>query len=81
VQGSGKFAADSKSANLVSVNVDGKCPDGTYVLMNGTDAGKLLNADRYQLTVAEGRKAKLIRTDNAVSVKVWEPKGLLLILR
>ena len=82
--GTGAFGTDagaSKSAHLVSVNVSGDCPEGTYVLMRGTDAGKFLNADRYVLTCEEGRKAKLIRTDNEVSVQVKEIKGLLLIFR
>ena len=83
VQGSGKFATDTngKSANLVSVNVSGDCPAGTYVLMRGTDAGKFLNADRYALTCGEGRKASLIRTDNEVSVQVKEITGLMLIVK
>ena len=81
VQGAGVFRADSKETNLVSVNVAADCPEGTYTLMRGTNAGTFLNADRYVLTCAEGRKARLIREDDSVSVKVKLPRGAVLVLR
>ena len=49
--------------------------------MRGTNAGTFLNADRYVLTCAEGRKARLIREDDSVSVKVKLPRGAVLVLR
>ena len=81
VQGSGVFRADSKETNLIAVNVAADCPEGTYTLMRGTNAGTFLNADRYVLTCAEGRKARLIREDDSVSVKVKLPRGAVLVLR
>ena len=83
LQNEGEFKADSKSANLITVNVSKDCPSGCYTLLKGRNANTFLNADRYVLNLNDGARARLVKkTEGSVDMlQVRVPEGLAIIVR
>ena len=80
LQNGGAFAADSASANQVTVNVAADCPDGVYSLMKGANAGTFLDDGRYVVNGPENKRVTLLKTAGEVKVKVSEKRGLTVII-
>ena len=80
LQNGGTFAADSASANQVTVNVAADCPDGVYSLMKGANAGTFLDDGCYVVNGPDNKLVKLVKTAGEVKVKVSEKRGLTVII-
>jgi len=80
LQNGGKFSADSKSANQITVNIAANCPAGVYSLMKGTAAGTFLNDECYVVNAPANRRVTLLKTADEVKVRVAEKRGLAIII-